>query len=121
MFTLDTNIVILYAAGEKKVSSFLLSHQNSVFYLPSIVAVEFLSYPLIDSQTITIFRGFAQQTIIVNLDFQIAELSAEIKKTYKMKLADAVVAATTLITNSTLITRNIRDFKRVKGLKLLLV
>jgi predicted nucleic acid-binding protein len=46
MFTLDTNIVIYYAAGKKEVIDFMEKNKNSIFYLPSIVIAEFLSYPL---------------------------------------------------------------------------
>lgn len=119
MFTLDTNIVIYYAAGDKKVASFLSDNQNEEFYLPSMAAVEFLSYPLIDVRAKTLFRLFAGQTTIISLDYYIAELSAEIRKDYKLKLADAVIAATAISTNSILLTRNIRDFKKVKGLKIM--
>lgn len=119
MFTLDTNIIIYYAAGDKEVATFLSLNQDKSFYLPSIVATEFLSYPLIDAHTKTLFRLFTGQTTIINLDYHIAELSAEIRKSYKLKLADAVIAATALSTNSTLLTRNIRDFKKVKELKVL--
>lgn len=119
MFTLDTNIVIYYAAGDKAVASFLSANQSGLFYLPSIVVTEFLSYPLIDAHTKTLFRLFAEQTTIINLDYRVAELSAEIRKNYNLKLADAVIAATALITNSALLTRNIRDFKKVKELKVL--
>lgn len=118
MYTLDTNTVIYYAAGDKNVAAFLLEQWHHAFYLPSIVITEFLSYPLIDTRAIIAFRLFAQQTTIVNLDFQVAELSAEIRKNYHLKLADSVVAATALFTKSTLLTRNVRDFKKVTNLSL---
>ena len=118
MFTLDTNIVIYYTGGDEDVASFLLNHKDEVFYLPSIVITEFLSYPLIDIHTATLFRLFSEQTTIINLDFYIAELAANIRKTHKLKLADAVIAATAISTHSTLITRNIRDFQKIPNLLL---
>ncbi|MBU4298744.1 type II toxin-antitoxin system VapC family toxin [Patescibacteria group bacterium] len=119
MFALDTNILIYYSFADKKVVSFLESNREAIFYLPSIVAVEFLSYPLIDQETITKFRLFVSQTVVINLDLRIAELSAELRRIYKIKLADAVIAATAISTNSYLVTRDIKDFKKIKGLKLL--
>lgn len=118
MFTLDTNAVIYYAAGDKNAVSFLSEYKHEIFYLPSIAVAEFLSYPLIDSHTIALFRLFSQQTTIVNLDFYIAELSAEIRRTYGLKLADAIVAATAISTASILVTRNISDFKKIPDLSL---
>jgi len=114
---LDTNAIIYYAAGDKKAIAFFSKHKEDIFYIPSIVIAEFLSYPLIDSYSKTAFQLFVQQTIVVNLDAQIAEMAAEIRRNYKLKLADSVIAATALFTNSTLVTRNIRDFKKVSHLK----
>ncbi len=57
-------------------------------------------------------------TIIVNLDFALAELAAEMRRKYRVKLIDAIVAATALTTNATLVTKNTRDFKRISGLQL---
>jgi len=48
MFTFDTNILIYYADGDEKISAFLEKHENEIFYLPTIVVAEFLSYPLLD-------------------------------------------------------------------------
>ena len=119
MFTLDTNILIYYAAGDHEIVNFLNQHRYEIFYIPSIVVAEFLSYPLITPEVITRFRDFTRQTIIVNLDYTIAERAAEIRRMGKLTLADAVIAASALVTNSSLITRNIRDFQKVKNLTII--
>ena len=118
MWVLDTNILIYHAAGEEDIAAFLDVHKNGIFYVPSIVIAEFLSYPLITESSARAFKEFVRQTIIVNLDFAIAELAAEVRKKYRVKLKDAVVAATTFITNATLLTKNTRDFRKIEGLKL---
>ncbi len=118
MFVLDTNVLIYYAAGNREVAGFFDRYEQEIFYLPSIVVAEFLSYPLITQEVINKFRHFASQTIILNLDFAIAELTAELRRAYKLKLADSIVAASALISDSVLVTRNTRDFRRIKGLRL---
>mgnify|MGYP001774296200 CR=1 FL=1 len=118
MFVLDTNIIIYYAGGDKKVVAFMEEKKGAIFYLPSIVVVEFLSYPLINEETIAKFRSFVYQTIVINLDLRIAELAAELRRKYKIKLADAVIAASAISTNSFLVTRNVYDFKKIKELNL---
>jgi predicted nucleic acid-binding protein len=118
MFTLDTNILIYYAAGKKEIVGFMEKNKNAIFYLPSIVIAEFLSYPLIDEETLVKFRAFVYQTIVINLDIRIAELAAGLRRKYNLKLADAIVAATAILTNSKLVTRNIHDFKKVKELEI---
>lgn len=118
MYVLDTNILIYHAAGKRDSAAFFDAHVRDVVYVPSIVVAEFLSYPLINEQAASAFRSFISQMIIVNLDFRIAELAAEIRRMYCVKLLDAIVAATALSTNSILVTKNTRDFKKIKELQL---
>ncbi len=116
MFTLDTNILIYYAAGDEKVASFFRRNREEIFYLPTIVAVEFLSYARIDVESTKLFKLFLTQTIPIGLDLALAERAAEIRRIYGLKLADAVIAATAVLTQSTLVTRNVRDFQKIPEL-----
>lgn len=54
----------------------------------------------------------------VSISNKIAVLSGDIKREYHLTLPDAIIAATAITEDATLITRNIKDFERVKGLKL---
>ena len=117
MFTVDTNILIYYAAADPKVVEFFDTHTHDPFYLPSIVVAEFLSYPLVTPEVLIQFKDFAHQMLVVNLDFPVAERAAAIRREYKLALADAVIAASAIFTHSALITRNERDFKKVRDLK----
>lgn len=119
MFTLDTNILVYYAAGDPRVGEFLEAHRDRTFFVPSIVVVELLSYKLMDEETAAKFKNFLAQTNLVSLDLFIAEQAAELKRKVGLKLADAVIASSALATNSVLVTRNVRDFKKVKGLAIL--
>ena len=40
----------------------------------------------------------------------------ELRKSYKTKLPDAIIAATALVNDFTLVTRNVKDFDKIKGL-----
>ena len=119
MLVLDTNILIYESAGDPKIAAFLDMHSNDIVYIPTVVALEFLSYPLITQVSEEKFKNFLKQTVIVSLDLLIAETAAQLKRNYKLKLADTVVAASALITGASLITRNTRDFKKIKNLKLI--
>ena len=78
----------------------------------------FLSYPLITDAAATAFRSFISQMIIVNLDFRIAELAAQIRRKHGVKLLDAIVGATAFSTNSILVAKNTRDFNKITNLRL---
>jgi predicted nucleic acid-binding protein len=51
MFTFDTNVLIYYFQGRKSTIDFIREHKFDLFFIPSIVITEFLSYPLISKET----------------------------------------------------------------------
>ena len=55
----------------------------------------------------------------LDLSTSIAEQTIQIRKTRKLKLPDAIIAATALDYNLTLTIYNIKHFQFIKGLKLL--
>jgi len=61
---------------------------------------------------------FIEEAMIFELEKAIKIKTAEIRKVHKIKLPDAIIAATALIYNLTLITRNAKDFKNIDGLKI---
>jgi predicted nucleic acid-binding protein len=53
------------------------------------------------------------------LDEDITKHTIEVRKKYRIKLPDAIVAATALHHGFTLVTNDTADFDRIKGIKLL--
>jgi predicted nucleic acid-binding protein len=56
--------------------------------------------------------------MIIGLTNEIVDETIKIRRLYKIKLPDAIIAATALHKNLVLITRNVADFKMIKGLAL---
>jgi predicted nucleic acid-binding protein len=54
----------------------------------------------------------------LTVDREIAEQAGRIRRDTRMKLPDALVAAAALLTRRQLVTRNRKDFRKVKGLRL---
>ena len=52
------------------------------------------------------------------IDTNVAIYYFEIRKKYNLKLPDAIIAATCLVNNCSLITNNIKDFDEITGLHL---
>lgn len=50
---------------------------------------------------------------------EIANKAIELRRKKNIKLADAVIAATALLNNLKLATRNIADFKAIEGIELI--
>ncbi len=56
---------------------------------------------------------------ILPLTEEISEKSGEIKAKFDLNIADAIIAATAILTNLELATLNLKDFEMIKGLKIL--
>ena len=54
----------------------------------------------------------------IAVDTAIAERAGHLRRTGILRLADALIAATAIQHRLTLVTRNVRDFEGVRGLKL---
>lgn len=123
MFTLDTNFLVYHAAGDKDTTSILVAHleKGAHFFLPTIVVLEFFSYPAMSRHDEAAFNSLLRYLNLVSLDFELANMAAFLRRRYKLKLADSVVAATALFTGTTLVTRNARDFQKVPNMALLKV
>jgi toxin FitB len=65
-----------------------------------------------------ILEDFINESIIFDLSDEVVEKTITICKAGKVKLPDAIIAATALVHDLTLITRNLTDFKQI-GLQLL--
>jgi len=120
--TIDTNILIAYLAGEEKTIKFLSTWrmQGGYFYLPTIVEAELFSFDGWTVKEEELIKLFLKENFIsVPFDRELVNIAASIRKKTKIKMPDAIIAATALHTGTSLLTRNVKDFKKVKGLNLL--
>ncbi|MBN1181496.1 MAG: type II toxin-antitoxin system VapC family toxin [Bacteroidales bacterium] len=62
---------------------------------------------------------FVSCSNICMMDDGIVEKTIEVRRLYKIKLPDAVIAATALHYDFILVTNNTKDFKSIKGLVIL--
>mgnify|MGYP001607210295 FL=1 len=108
VYLIDTNIIIYYLEGEQAVVSFLRTHRGKLA-ISSITWMETLSYPFSANEE-QVVRVFLQELRLIEISSPVMELSIEIRRTKKMKLPDAIIAASA-IHDLTLVTRNIKDFK----------
>jgi predicted nucleic acid-binding protein len=51
---------------------------------------------------------------VLFIDQKIADMAIEIRKKQRIKLPDAIIAATAKVLNLCLVTRNIDDFKKIE-------
>lgn len=109
MYLIDTNIIIYYLEGEQAAISFLRNNRGELA-ISSITWMETLSYQFSPNEE-QVVRSFLQEFRMIEINTPVMELSVEIRRKYKIKLPDAIIAASAIDNNLTLVTRNIKDFK----------
>ena len=87
-------------------------------FISIITKVEVLAYPEITPGEEKTFLEMMKNMILIEFDDKLTNLVVNIRRKHKIKLPDAIIAATSLYTNSTLITRNIKDFSKIKELNI---
>ena len=116
---LDSNVIIYSTRPEpefEKLSQYLAERS---FFVSIVSYVEVLGFKGIDSQDAKAFRAFFDKTGILQLDREIAERAVQLRQLRKMSLGDALIAATALEKNLTLLTYNTDDFEWIVDLNLL--
>jgi hypothetical protein len=96
-YLLDTNAVIAIVKG----NGGLLDQLNTASFVAfSVVTViEFLSFPHLSEKDKTVFEEIVTEGTVINLDYgdeNLMDSIVNIRKTYHLKLPDAVLAATAL-------------------------
>ncbi|MFB2933907.1 type II toxin-antitoxin system VapC family toxin [Aerosakkonemataceae cyanobacterium BLCC-F154] len=120
-YLLDTNIFIYYFNGESLVQPIfneIITGNAIGFYCP-ITWSELLCYPNLSAEEANQIRAFLRSMNVVQLTETVLNCTAEIRRDYRLKIPDALIAACALKSSSILVTRNIQDFQRVVGLSLL--
>ena len=118
-YLIDTNAIIDYLG--KKFSPNGMTFMNDVIdVIPNvsiITKIEVLGFNTLEKHY-QILENLMNDAIIIDLTSYIADMTIIIRKTCTIKLPDAI-AATALVKNLTLITHNKKDFKNIKGLKII--
>ena len=117
-YLIDTNVVIEYL-GESLPERSLKKLDKIIdtrFYISVINRIELLGFKNITKPEEEKIKYFIDYSIEIELSGFIADKTIELRKKYKIKLPDAIIAATAIAYNLTLITRNIKDFNNIKEL-----
>jgi predicted nucleic acid-binding protein len=115
-YLIDSNAIIDFFNGKLPITGRqLLSGMEPVISI--ITYIELFSSNNIAIEEYQQLKRFADMTTVHPVNLSIAAETIAIRKKYKIKLPDAIIAATAIVHNFTLITRNLSDFKMIDNLK----
>ena len=118
----DTNTAIYYLqqqfpqVAEKLIDDIVEDYK---IIISAITEIELYCWKAPTGNDLKILYEFIEDAMVIELEKEIKFTTAEIRKQYRIKLPDAIIAATSMVYDLTLITRNTRDFAGIKNLNIL--
>ena len=121
-YLLDTKtaIYILNDTLPLKAHAFIKAALNeNGSFISVITKIELLGWQTGSLEQLQNVADFVQDSEVLPLADNVVDKTIEIRHSQKIKLPDAVIAATAIVYEFTLISRNDEDFRKIPGLKYL--
>ena len=113
---LDTNIVLYLLSGNDTIADFL---NNKTVFLSFITELELLGYKEISTEELSQVESLLADSTIVDINSEIKRIVIDLRKSNKIKLPDAIIAATSHYLNIPLMTSD-KDLSKLTNLNILL-
>jgi predicted nucleic acid-binding protein len=112
---IDTNIALYLLQGDETIAE-LLKEQD--VYVSFITELELLGYQEIREEDLPMIEDLLDNCIIVDLNQSIKKKTIELKRIQKIKLPDAIIAATAIYLNIPLLSAD-KGFEKIEDLQFL--
>lgn len=117
-FLIDTNVII-YALENKIPPAGI----NFLAKLPPVISditrIELLGWPNATTEQLAPVKAFMEKATLVTITEAVILKTIEIKQTQKIKLGDAIIAASAAVHGLTIVTRNKVDFINIQGINVI--
>jgi len=119
---LDSNILIGYLNGDESIRSTLYAWREAgtVLFISHISVIEALSFAASTDEEIVRIEEFLNDFIILPLDMESSRYAAKLRRNYRLSLPDAIIAASALIHNVPLVTRD-KHLQNLAGIQTTIV
>ena len=120
MIVLDSNIVIEFAQAQPATVRWLETALDAgeLFALSAVSFVEVFRKPNLPDYERLVLEHWIRFRLLIDVDLSIARLAATISRTHRLKTVDSIIAATAILNDSQLASRD-EDFTRVGELSLI--
>lgn len=116
MHLFDTNIIIDYLKGYPQAASLIEGEKSAAISM--ITWIEVLVGTTVANRVAT--EQFLLHFKLIELDKNIARQAVTIRQQHNIKLPDAIIWASALQHNATLVTRNTKDFAKAESIDVLM-
>ncbi len=118
---LDTNSIIALLNEDAKVVE--VTDVADDIFISIINELEFKSFSNLSLHDIELFDAFVSRINVLGLqasDITLKNKIIEIRNTYRLRLPDAIIAASAIVNNAVLVTAD-KDFKKIEKLQLKII
>ena len=118
-FLIDSNVAIDYLSQSlpAKGAEFVGGVLNDESIISFVTRIELLGYNTSKAEE-NFLMEFVKLSTVIGINEDIILETVALRKSTKLKTPDAIIAATAVINNLTLLSRNEKDFKNIAKLKL---
>jgi predicted nucleic acid-binding protein len=118
-YLIDTNIAIYLLDGNMPLNTidFLEKVIDNEYFISVISKMELLGFDFSDAAKNEITAAFVGESSLIQLTEKVIERTIALRKVKKMKLPDAIIAATALAYDLVLVSRNEKDFDKIPNLE----
>ena len=115
-YLIDTNVIIDNFGNKlpEKAKVFINSLEP---VLSAVTKIEVLGWLNATKEQLNPLYAFMEIASILPIDEAVIEKTIVIRQSKKIALGDAIIAATALVHDLILISRNVSDFKHIQGLR----
>jgi len=119
-YLIDNNVISSYFSGlfSEKAINFIADIIDSIPNISVITEIEALSWVSPDRKKEAVVKAFIEDANILQLSPDVISQCIKIRRSRKVKTPDAIIAATAIVHNLTLITSD-SDFNHIHGLKII--
>jgi predicted nucleic acid-binding protein len=116
-YLIDTNAIIDAQMGKmpKSGMAFMAKIIDKEFLVSFISYIEFLGYKNISPQS----AAFIALATVIAIDKNMIDCCITLRKSKRINLPDAIIAATAMTQNLIIVSRNIKDFAAIEGLNII--
>lgn len=118
-YLIDTSVVIKYLNASFSADSLNMLDQiiDQESRISFITEIELQVWNPVNPDDISIYQEFVASSQVIGIDSNIIKETIRIRKQCRIKLPDALIAATALVNDLMLIADNDKDYGKVSNLK----
>jgi hypothetical protein len=111
----DSNIIYAARPEHGRLRQFIAEQITTV---SAITYIEVLGYHRLDKAQQNLYHRLFQSLVILPISMPVVEKAVHLRQQRRMSLGDALIAATSMVHDLTVATRNVSDFHWIDGLSL---